>query len=368
MTCLQGYSTTLPLHSSDAQPVDSVTAITVDSTRNLVTEVDLESVKSGSSSEEAVTLHSDLAIPTDTSPTESEESSEEDMDFEKRKVLTDGKPPQEQMKFIVFEEAILDVFGKCIQCGEKCVLTIESKIGSSCRIGITCSIQSEHSFEWSTAPSLSKMPAFHLLLASGILATGMESSKVLRLFNALNIPNLQQRELSNILKNYVIPAVYKVWQEEQSARLREIEGQKIVVASDMRVDSPGHSGLFGSGSTLDVGKNVVLDTQVIKSTEVKNSNAMELESLKRQLKYLEDNRIEVEKLVTDRHVQVSTYMANEKPEVEHSYDVWHVAKGEKKKLTKVAKKKNLRRLSLGLGQLLIIFTGLLTRVKPKMKE
>ena len=51
---------------------------------------------------------------------------------------------------------------------------------------------------------------------------------------------------------------------EQSARLREIEGVPIVIASDMRVDSPGHSGLFGSGSTLDMKRNVILDTQVIK--------------------------------------------------------------------------------------------------------
>ena len=63
------------------------------------------------------------------------------------------------------------------------------------------------------------------------------------------------------------------------------------------------------------------------STEVKNSNAMELESLKRQLKFLEDNEVQVTKLVTDRHVQVSSYMANEKPDVEHVFDVWHVAKG-----------------------------------------
>ena len=54
---------------------------------------------------------------------------------------------------------------------------------------------------------------------------------------------------------------------------------------------------------------------------------MELESLKRQLKLLEDNNVSVEKVVTDRHVQVSAYMANEKPEMEHCYDVWHVAKG-----------------------------------------
>lgn len=54
---------------------------------------------------------------------------------------------------------------------------------------------------------------------------------------------------------------------------------------------------------------------------------MELESLKRQLTYLENANITVRKLVTDRHTQVSAYMANEKPEIDHAYDVWHVAKG-----------------------------------------
>ena len=108
------------------------------------------------------------------------------------------------------------------------------------------------------------MPAFHLLFAYSILATGMESSKVIRLFNALSIPNVKQRELSNILKNYTIPAVYNVWQGEQSAKLQEIEGKPVVITSDMRVDSPGHTSLFGSGSTLDMKRNIILDTQVIK--------------------------------------------------------------------------------------------------------
>ena len=54
---------------------------------------------------------------------------------------------------------------------------------------------------------------------------------------------------------------------------------------------------------------------------------MELESLKRQISYLESNKIKIQKLVTDRHVQVSAYTANEKPDIEHAYDVWHVAKG-----------------------------------------
>ena len=65
----------------------------------------------------------------------------------------------------------------------------------------------------------------------------------------------------------------------------------------------------------------------LQSTEVKNSNAMELESLKRQLLYLESANVKVTKLVTDRHNQVSSFMASEKKDVEHAYDVWHVAKG-----------------------------------------
>ena len=45
--------------------------------------------------------------------------------------------------------------------------------------------------------------------------------------------------------------------------LKDLHGKKVVVASDMRVDSPGHSGLLGSGSTLDVDRNLVLDTQIV---------------------------------------------------------------------------------------------------------
>ena len=227
-------------------------------TRKATTEVDLES----STSDESVTPYSEFVFA-GASSTESDEDSE-DEEPDRRTILVEGKSPQDQIKFIVFEDAMLEVFGRCGQCGSKCIVTTENQIGSSCKICISCTTQSEHYFEWTTGPSLFKMPAFHLLLASGILATGMESAKVLRLFSALNIPNVKQRELSNILKCYVIPAVYKLWQEEQSARVREIEGVPIVIASDMRVDSPGHTGLFGSGSTLDMKRNLILDTQVIK--------------------------------------------------------------------------------------------------------
>ena len=53
---------------------------------------------------------------------------------------------------------------------------------------------------------------------------------------------------------------------------------------------------------------------------------MELEALKRQLAYLDDAGVNINKVVTDRHTQVSSYMAEERPTIEHAY-VWHLAKG-----------------------------------------
>lgn len=55
---------------------------------------------------------------------------------------------------------------------------------------------------------------------------------------------------------------------------------------------------------------------------------MELESLKRQMQFMKNNNVKVKELITDRHTQVSAHMANENPDVLHTYDVWHVAKVE----------------------------------------
>jgi hypothetical protein len=250
-------TTDLDSHSAQNQEVSSNIEVT------MPREIDVESVIS-SGSEESDDDHAQIQAE---SSTESEDmcgENEDDSDHE-RWILQKGKTPQDQVKIVVFEEAILRAFEKCRHCGSKCIVTMESRIGSSCKISASCeSGESKHHFVWSTGPLINRMPVFHLLFATGILATGMESAKVLRFFDALKIPNLQQRELSKILKNYVIPAVYNTWHREQSERIKEVVGKSVVVASDMRVDSPGHSGLFGSGSTLDMGRNVILDTQVIK--------------------------------------------------------------------------------------------------------
>ena len=89
------------------------------------------------------------------------EDKDESEEVVKHTLLQAGKPSQEQIQFIVFEDAILHTLFKCGQC----------VVGSCCKICTTCTVDSNHHFEWATGPVMKRMPPFHLLLASGILAT-----------------------------------------------------------------------------------------------------------------------------------------------------------------------------------------------------
>lgn len=243
-------------------------------------EVDVDESKGDIILETKHDLGSFSAIPTapdqdyemSQSETESEcESVNEEIPAinEKETVLSNDKPHCKQLKLIVFEEAIFNAFQYCFKCGSKCRVFTKNRVGSLCSICVSCSMDSKHNFSWSTGPILNHLPVFHLLIASSVLCCGMEASKVLRLFHSLNIPCIKRRELSNLLTAYAIPAVVTVWKKEQENHLDNVRGQSIVIASDMRVDSPGHSGLLGSGSSLDLTRNVILDTQIVKVTHFK---------------------------------------------------------------------------------------------------
>ena len=54
---------------------------------------------------------------------------------------------------------------------------------------------------------------------------------------------------------------------------------------------------------------------------------MEYAGLVRALEFLADNSLQVGTLVTDRHKQITKYMRQSHPNVDHRYDVWHVSKG-----------------------------------------
>lgn len=56
---------------------------------------------------------------------------------------------------------------------------------------------------------------------------------------------------------------------------------------------------------------------------------MELEGLKRTMKWVKHNKLKPQALITDRHLQVTKWIRErlEPKGITHYYDVWHVAKG-----------------------------------------
>ena len=61
-----------------------------------------------------------------------------------------------------------------------------------------------------------------------------------------------------------------------------------------------------------------------------NSNAMEKEGLVRSCQNLQTAGLEIAALITDRHLQIQKWIRENLPDVKHYFDVWHVAKGNKK--------------------------------------
>ena len=95
---------------------------------------------------------------------------------------------------------------------------------------------------------------------------------------------------------------------------------------DGRCDSPGHSAMALTHfwtTTVVKWWHSVCSIQV---SEVTSSNAMEKEGFKRCIESLEDDRVQIDQIATDRHVSISSFMNKDRPQINHQYDVRHLSK------------------------------------------
>ncbi|XP_006825603.2 uncharacterized protein LOC102807096 [Saccoglossus kowalevskii] len=73
---------------------------------------------------------------------------------------------------------------------------------------------------------------------------------------------------------------------------------------------------------MDLKNGIMIDIQLVQSNEVKSSCHLEKEGLA----YLQNQGINIYKIVTDRHVQIIKWIRENMTGIEHCVDVWHVAK------------------------------------------
>ncbi|XP_056010401.1 uncharacterized protein LOC125682093 isoform X2 [Ostrea edulis] len=126
--------------------------------------------------------------------------------------------------------------------------------------------------------------------------------------------------------------------EEAEKWLKEQAQKEGWARADKLQSRPMSQGLLGliqsrTGATM------------IESNEVKNSNGMEKRGLERAVDWVKNNDLEIGTIVTDRHLQIQKWIRENLPETTHYYDVWHVAKGLKKKVLATAKQSECGQLS-----------------------
>ncbi|XP_033127088.1 uncharacterized protein LOC117124861 [Anneissia japonica] len=184
------------------------------------------------------------------------------------------------------------------------------------------------------------MAVGNLLLAASVLFTGNTFTTLQEICENMKLTIMTERDFYLIQRKFLLPSVNQMWEFHQQEILKDYSTKiNLTLAGDARCDSPSHSATFGTYSLMDCEKNIILTTNVVKVTEVKNLYHLENEGMIRSLKQLERAGVKVTTLATDRHPQVTKTLREKFGNINHQFDVWHIGKSLTKKLSAAAKRK-----------------------------
>uniref|UniRef100_A0A1X7UCH3 Uncharacterized protein n=1 Tax=Amphimedon queenslandica TaxID=400682 RepID=A0A1X7UCH3_AMPQE len=180
-------------------------------------------------------------------------------------------------------------------------------LGSFLRVTQKCNSCNKET-QWDSQPFVRNIPEGNLLMSACILFTGCLPELSICMFQTMGCACISRSTFYYHQSHYLHPAIFHIWDIHQQSffcQLSDDDHSGLILGGDGRSDSPGHSAKFGLYSLVELTHNVVIDIPLVQSHEVKNSNHMELEGLKRAVNKIQDFNITIDALVTDRHQQIS---------------------------------------------------------------
>ncbi|XP_064478630.1 uncharacterized protein LOC135391970 isoform X2 [Ornithodoros turicata] len=268
--------------------------------------------------------------------TATESSDTEDDEYEKQQQPGHSKSrsrqtvnPEERF-FLVAESSLQELLCVCPFCMSDEARVDTTTRGTSVKSTTVCSCGKERT--WHSQPWVKDRPLGNILLCSAILFSGVNIRKAFRMLDMMKVATLTKSQYFRTQKQHLFPAVNDVYMSKQADILDQLRPVPLVLAGDGRCDSPGHTALYGTYTLLETAVNRIIHFELVKSTEVSSSNAMEAYGLQKCLAFLEVQDMVVDSLVTDRHSGIKAMLRESCPHIKHRFDVWHVVKGIKKKL------------------------------------
>ncbi|KAG7513654.1 hypothetical protein JOB18_013274 [Solea senegalensis] len=251
------------------------------------------------------------------------------------------KPPQDMVKYLVYEDCLLELFKSCPICSSVCTVQSYTK-GTFISVTQKCLYPTcLYTRQWKSQPLLGSTPAGNLHLSAAVVYTGSSFVQTKRVLNSMHLRTFSRKMHQNHVDNYILPSVLHRWRSHQTSLLQELkQGPTVTLGGDIRANIPGRCSKYGSYSMMDLNSNKVVDIQLVQSNEVGSSVHMEKEGLIRSLELLERSGVNVTSLVTDRRTWVEQLIQEQKPDIDHFYDVWRLCKAISKKVDAISKEKD----------------------------
>ncbi|XP_071138376.1 uncharacterized protein [Mytilus edulis] len=206
--------------------------------------------------------------------------------------------PVEEKYYMVFETALFQLLSVCRECNNRCIPIIEFSRGTMISTSSVCAFG--HVYKWKSQNCHERLPWGNLLFVSAIMFSGNNTAKIVRLFDQMKLKGIRERSVRRLQTAYTSCAVIYEFDSQQADLIASLcPDKQVVLGGDGRCDSPGYSAKYGSYTLMDLNTNKILDIQLVQ-------------------KFMKDNH----------------------PEINHYYDVWHIAKGIYQKLETRAKKKD----------------------------
>lgn len=281
------------------------------------------------------------SLDQDLSEDEGEEKNDPDFIPEKieEEVGFDKNLPSNDAKFVVFWTSLLQLLHCCMICRQVAFIRKTVLKGSQLIVDMVCN--AGHETKWHSQPNIKGFAAGNISLSASILFSGCTFQRFKDILNIAKIPFISHVSFNSIQKRFLFPSIHRVFTTNRTLLLDMIRSNNnLDLLGDGRCDSPGFSAKYGTYTIMDSFSGFILDFHISHCKMAGNSAAMELQGLKNVLRRLEDQKIKVSSLTTDRHKQVRSFLKRERKDINHQFDVWHIGRNIKKKLTKIVKKKS----------------------------
>ncbi|KAI8493046.1 hypothetical protein Bbelb_290500 [Branchiostoma belcheri] len=147
-------------------------------------------------------------------------------------------------------------------------------VGSGIILKWTC-VDDHLQWKWGSQPRFKfNLQGGDFMLASSLLLSGNNYSKVNLMFKFMNMGFVCPTTFNSIQGQYCVPAIKQYWNDEKTRALRELRNKEnVILLGDGRMDSPGHCAQYCTYTTMDHDTKKIVSVIVVDKRETERKSA-----------------------------------------------------------------------------------------------